>query len=92
MAMPITVNINEIDQRFDFSLPRIEHQKVEFDLPEKGANINYPEYTGATEVTPSRETQILHTNKRTVLSDITINPIPENYGLITYDGYKITVS
>ena len=49
-------------------------------------------YTGAYEVTPTRETQVLHTAARTLAQDVVVNPIPHNYGLITYNGSTITVS
>ena len=51
-----------------------------------------PEYTGAVEVTPSNEPQVLQTRNTAVFSDITINPIPSNYGLITWNGITLTVS
>ena len=51
-----------------------------------------PAYTGETTVTPSDEQQILHTENLSVMSDIVINPIPNNYGLITWDGSTLTVS
>lgn len=49
-------------------------------------------YEGATEVTPSEVTQTLPTLGLLLSADITINPIPSNYGLITWDGHTITVS
>jgi len=49
-------------------------------------------YEGATVVTPSPDTQVLATSGKTVLGDITVNPIPSNYGLITWDGSVLTVS
>lgn len=52
----------------------------------------YEVYEGPTEVTPSQETQVLETEGKAVLVDITINPIPSNYGLITYNGSILTVS
>ena len=52
----------------------------------------YPEYTGPVEITPTRETQVLHTALKSVMTDITINPIPSNYGLITWNGSVLTVS
>lgn len=52
----------------------------------------YPAYTGETEITPSESIQILQTGMKSVLTDITIQPIPSNYGLITYNGTTITVS
>lgn len=51
-----------------------------------------PSYTGSYTVTPSAETQTLETNELYMTGNITINPIPSNYGLITWDGSIITVS
>ena len=51
-----------------------------------------PAYEGQTEITPSAETQVLQTQGDLMLSNITINPIPSNYGLITWDGATLTVS
>lgn len=51
-----------------------------------------PYYTGATEITPSQETQTLPTADTVVLENIVINPIPSNYGLITWNGSTLTVS
>ena len=51
-----------------------------------------PEYEGPFEVTPSDSVQTLDTELLYMTSNITINPIPNNYGLITYDGSIITVS
>ena len=49
-------------------------------------------YDGATVVTPSREQQILPTAGKTVTENIVVNPIPQNYGLITWDGGVLRVS
>lgn len=49
-------------------------------------------YDGPTTVTPTREIQVLNTMGKTVTQNITVEPIPPNYGLITWDGRKITVS
>ena len=51
-----------------------------------------PEYDGPTTVVPSGSAQVLATAGRAVLTDITIDPIPSNYGLITWDGHTILVS
>ena len=51
-----------------------------------------PSYDGMTEVTPSSETQILETRNMALYENITINPIPSNYGKITWDGSTLTVS
>lgn len=51
-----------------------------------------PYYTGPTEVTPAQQTQVLQTAERAVSRNIIINPIPSNYGLVTWDGATLTVS
>lgn len=52
----------------------------------------YPVYKGSVEITPSQQAQILATKGHLLKSDITINPIPNNYGLITWNGSVLTVS
>lgn len=49
-------------------------------------------YQGAYEVTPSEETQVLMTEGKALNENIVIDPIPSNYGRITWDGRVITVS
>ena len=49
-------------------------------------------YIGPTEVTPTNEIQTLPTNGLVVPRDIVINPIPNNYGLITYNGFYLRIS
>lgn len=51
-----------------------------------------PSYEGPVEVTPSAEGQVLETENLYMTENITIGPIPNNYGLITYNGTTITVS
>jgi hypothetical protein len=51
-----------------------------------------PSYSGSYEVTPSDTEQVLETENLYMTDNITINPIPNNYGLITYNGSTITVS
>lgn len=49
-------------------------------------------YDGPTTVTPTRDTQILETIGKALDANITVNPIPSNYGLITWNGSILTVS
>ena len=49
-------------------------------------------YTGEYTVTPSAETQTLYTNGLRMTDDVVIAPIPQNYGLITWNGSTLTVS
>lgn len=50
------------------------------------------DYHGPYEVTPTREAQVLPTAGRRMASDVVVNPIPSNYGLITWNGATLTVS
>lgn len=49
-------------------------------------------YAGETTVTPSEQTQVLHTQNLMLGDDIVISPIPTNYGLITWNGRGLKVS
>lgn len=42
--------------------------------------------------TPTQEEQILTPDEGYYFSSVTVDPIPQNYGLITYNGYSIMVS
>lgn len=49
-------------------------------------------YDGEYEFTPTEDTQTVSIENKMAVQDITINPIPSNYGLITWNGSTITVS
>lgn len=49
-------------------------------------------YQGPYEFTPSSEVQTVNIADKLATEDITINPIPSNYGLITWSGSTLTVS
>lgn len=49
-------------------------------------------YTGDYEWTPSEDEQIIEIATKRATQDIVINPIPYNYGLITWNGSTLTVS
>ena len=73
----------DINPHFNFSAEMGVYTKVR-----EGAS---PYYTGKTEVTPSEETQTLATADMTVRQNITINPIPSNYGRIAWNGSTLRV-
>lgn len=58
----------------------------------EGVPVYPPTYTGQTEVIPTSEEQVLLTGGLYVADNIKVKPIPNNYGLITYNGSTITVS
>lgn len=51
-----------------------------------------PKYEGEYEVTPTQETQTIPIQGMLATHNITVNPIPGNYGLITWNGSTLTVS
>lgn len=65
---------------------------VRIEIGEAVIAADYPEYEGTYSVIPGTVEQILSTRNKVLTENITIGPIPENYGLITYNGSKITVS
>ena len=90
----------EIEQDGDCYLTVTENAEVDTTIEQDGEcgifietqSGEYPHYTGAVTVTPSRVTQVLQTAETVLLENITINPIPSNYGLITWNGAVLTVS
>lgn len=67
-------------------------QQISFDIGHMIMPDPYPAYDGPMEVTPTRETQTLATAMRSLTGNVIINPIPQNYGLITWNGSTLTVS
>lgn len=59
---------------------------------ETGVPIYPTSYSGAYAVTPGAEAQVLPTAGLMMTQNVTVEPIPNNYGLITWDGHTITVS
>lgn len=53
---------------------------------------DHPTYEGSYEVTPSTSAQTIDTASKVMARNLVVNPIPSNYGLITWDGTKLTVS
>lgn len=49
-------------------------------------------YTGSYEATPSLEEQVFSTGGKILAHNFVVNPIPSNYGLVTYSGSIITIS
>lgn len=70
---------------------------VVLDLPPLSGTVDVsgsilPVYEGEYTVTPGAEEQILQTRKTLLTENIVINPIPSNYGKITWNGSTLTVS
>ena len=77
-TLSVSVNPSEINTGFENPIAR--------DYVERDP------YTGDYEITPSSEAQTLITKNLRMTDNLIINPIPSNYGLITWNGSTITVS
>ena len=55
-------------------------------------DMNVRPYTGEYVFTPTQEAQTVPVAWKVPSQNITINPIPSNYGLITWDGSSLMVS
>lgn len=51
-----------------------------------------PYYSGSYTITPGAQAQTLNTAELRMARDLTIEPIPQNYGLITWNGSFLTIS
>lgn len=55
-------------------------------------NANVGEYDGPYEATPTSAAQTFDTTGKLMVREFTVNPIPSNWGLITWNGSTLTVS
>lgn len=51
-----------------------------------------PYFSGAYEYTPTQTVQTIQIANKMATANIIINPIPNNYGLVTWNGATLTVS
>lgn len=49
-------------------------------------------YEGSYDVTPTSQRQVIPVQYKTMAEDFIVEPIPSNYGLITWNGSVLTVS
>ena len=75
--------------RLDATLSGVQSLTATLSLPQAEA---VDEYSGPYEFTPGNAPQVVEIANKKATADITIGPIPDNYGLITWDGSTLTVS
>ena len=89
IAIPMQVAASE--QAIPMSVAA-DHVQIPFSLGASYAMVAGETYDGTYTVTPSAETQTLYTADKLMLYNVTINPIPSDWGHITWDGSVLTVS
>lgn len=87
-AISIDLSADDSDQ---VALAVEDGEELSLSVGETATIVSNP-YTGSYQWTPSTSTQTIEINGLTATADITINPIPSNYGLITWNGSQLTVS
>ena len=75
--------------RLDATLSGVQSLTATLSLPQAVA---VDEYSGPYEFTPGNAPQVVEIANKKATADITIAPVPQNYGLITWDRSTLTVS
>lgn len=86
MAIKLRVQTNN-----DIRLTVSDNNSATF-TAEQGIPLYPQDYTGSYEVTPSSQTQTLPTSGLMMTGNVVVNPIPSNYGLITWNGTGLRIS
>jgi hypothetical protein len=91
--MFVNVIFEEIDETLSADFFENEHE-LDADFGEVHVVSDDSEpYEGDYAVTPMAEKQVMPTKGKYMTDDVVVNPIPQEYGLITYDHNRtITVS
>lgn len=90
--MPELNHLKHLDQNAVRILAVTQGETRVMELPTTAVQRTVPAYEGETTVTPGNEPQTLETQGKLLNDNIVIHPIPQNYGLITWNGAILTVS
>lgn len=92
MYRTVTVQANLAGSLVEVFPALSDNITVDAQLTTAISHSDFDEYEGPYEFTPTQETQTAYTANKVLTENIIINPIPSNYGLITYNGSVLTVS
>lgn len=85
-------DLNSLDVIHSGETIRIEEiESGTLEVMEVGVGHNIEWYEGPFEVTPSFEEQTLPISEKLSLRNITVHPIPQNYGRIEWNGSTLRV-
>ena len=86
-------NINlVVDEAENVEFALDDGEEHGLDIDSKIVVVEGNPFIGPYTITPSDQTQTFQTVNQLMASNLVINPIPSNYGLITWDGSTLTVS
>lgn len=86
----IPLLISETD--FEVPISVFDSEPVEIEIDARGYPVYPDTYTGTSNVVPKTVKQVLKTKGLTMLEDVTVEKIPDCYGLITWNGSFLRVS
>lgn len=91
--IPIRIDliVSESQQLFDLTVTET-NIPVSLEPQTVIVSSSIPDYDGDYDIIPTGEAQVLQTKNCRMTENVTVNPIPSNYGLITWNGSIITVS
>ena len=70
----------------------LEDDALALDVADVALEWGTDEYDGPYDATPSSAAQTFPMGGKLATQDFTVQPIPSNYGLVTWDGAVLTVS
>lgn len=89
IAIPMQVAVSRVSIPVGVSASRV---LIPVSLGAAYQMVDADTYDGPYEATPTQSEQVFQTNGKVMINNFTVNPIPSNYGLITWDGSVLTVS
>ena len=92
VILPLTVDLEVSGNSQVVSLSLETEQTYAMSVDTEIRTVAGEAYQGDYQATPSDEVQTIPTAGLYMREDFTIEPIPSNYGLITWDGSTLTVS
>ena len=91
--MHIAVKFSESQQRIPVRIKESNHRLDVGFSSFIGITTDADPYTGVFEATPSDAVQVFNTENKLMGKNFVVNPIPKEYGLVTYDQDKaITIT
>lgn len=89
IVVPMTISSTETTIPFDITSNTVS---LDVDIGMRMTVVDAENYDGEYVFTPTTSSQTVHIAKKRAMENIIINPIPQNYGLITWNGTTLTVS
>ncbi|MDT3386994.1 MAG: hypothetical protein LIR46_04415 [Bacteroidota bacterium] len=91
ILVPVDVDVVETSIIVDVDVVE-EVENVDVDVDTKIVASDTADFGGPYDITPSQSEQVVEIEGLKATHNIVVAPIPNNYGLITYNGSILTVS